>query len=309
LGEKVNKPFHPAFKTRYMFSVQADIGSYRLGESPAGFRIDIEYKSGKVRTNADLFFKSWRDKLEELDSKPLGLVTDKDRTDWLRENRRQATWPKGMSWFGLDGDLISGSDRVLVRNDGVTEMNGRVTLREETWPQSAKYEAGGGGLINTELSTVIDLGTAVPSFEEDTLPDPPDLQPREIYDLWKESRGPAELHFGLAVRFAAAQASQAWAGEVFRSQSFQRFLDLPRHQYAANVRAKLMDGLLNHIELDVWRIAFENLPLLWQGGVPLDSPDEPAASTGDKGSVSKVTSIAPDKPTDVSKKSTWRRGK
>ncbi len=269
------KSVPPTFKTRYMFSVQAEIASYRLGESPEGSRVDIEYKAGgSVRTNADVFFRSWQQELSQAeaefrkkDAKFALPVNSADRAKWLNDTRRAEEWG-GLDWLGLEGELISGSDWILVRRDGVAEMSGHATLREQTWPYGDKER--GGNIINVDLTTVADVGgAAVPSFAAAA---PAAPKPKDVYEFWKASAGEAELHFVLSLRFAVADGTQAWAGSTYGSlEGFWRFERLPRYQYAGNAKAKLVDGLLKLIELDVWRIGFEQLPMAWDpASGPLD---------------------------------------
>lgn len=268
----------PNFNTRYMFSVQADIASYRVGESPEGSRVDIEYRAGgRVSTNADLFFESWKAELtlaegELKKSKPtFSLPTDSvKRAEWLQATRRLDKRPSALDWLGLEGELISGSDWILVRSDGVAVMSGHATLREETWQSPNGQKELGGNIINVDLMTVADVGeAAVPSFAAPTKRAAA-LDPKQVYEHWKSSTGESELHFVLAIRFAVADSTQPWAGSTYGSlEGFERFVKLPRHQYAGNAKAKLMGSLLTHIELDVWRIGFDELPLGWKDSRPV----------------------------------------
>jgi len=275
----------PSFKTRYMFSVKAELDSYKLGETPAGSRVDIDYKCGTVKTDAKAYFQSWSDELRSLQTNgdiatkevlarvnfdaPDPFRKDDDTKDivesWLQRLRRAtkpSDRPNNIDWFGLEGNLISGSDWLLVRTDGVAEMDGRITLQEEQWDEAGNPQ--GGGLINTQLSSVVDLYSVLDKDGRRIHrgPRPPGSA---VYEAWKKSNVPAKLRFALALRFTAAEASQPWAAAEYRSLGgFWRNASLPLYEYTANVEADLDDGLIRSVELDIWRTSIQDGPLkIW----------------------------------------------
>lgn len=235
------------FETHYMFSVKAELAAYPIGETPAGFRIDVEYLHGEVKTNSKRYFDSW-DYL--LPANALAL-DDERKHEWLVTQRHEKSQPDrdakapGVDWFGLEGAVVSGSDWLLVRRDGVIEIDGRMTLQEKTG------DGQGGALINAQLSTVLDLA------RPDPRPAPPRPKGSDVYETWKLSKGKLYFDFPMAIRFVAADASQPWAAEEYSSLGgYWRLSTLPLGHYAANARAEFEDGLLRRIEFDVYRIRF-----------------------------------------------------
>ena len=244
-------PLHMDFK--YMFSVKSRIVAHRIGETSEGYRVDIDYQVGKVTTDWDLYKKCW----EALFPK---YVTDKNPSDEEKKKRIDSLVfqeslpfnpkkddPK-FDWYGLEGQLVSGSDWLLIRRDGVAELNSRVTLQEQTVKDQGR--SAGGALINTELATAADLWTPQGDPKSERRP-----AGSEVYDQWKASKRLESLRFTMATRFKLAQASQPWAGTAFNSTgSFWRFESLPRYQYIAEAEATVDGGLITGICFDVWRV-------------------------------------------------------
>lgn len=239
----------PTFEHRYMFSVKAPLRSYKLGDSPQGCRIDVAYENGTVTTDPTLFFESWRAELDRAGSAKVGSDSAK-RQEWLKERRAEVKAAGGPPWLGLEGELISGSDWLLVRSDGAAEFSARATIREEEWAN--KGATRGGGLINIDLTSVVDVANAV--WSEPGNGPPPSIDPLE--KVADTSKGNFDLFFSAAVRLTTAQSSRAWAEERYRSEGFWRFQRLPVHQYVANTKVNMNGGLPAAIEFDVWRQRF-----------------------------------------------------
>ncbi len=240
-----------------MFSVGSTIAAHRIGETSEGYRVDIDYTGGHVTTDWKMYKESWQElfpaylreaKTDEAKRKKLAVLRSLDELPFKKGDDAR------FDWYGLEGKLVSGSDWLLIRSDGVAELDSRVTLQEDEFTDSGG-KAAGGALINTELGTVVDLWQPKDPATERRPPG------SVVYEAWKASKGSPALRFTMALRFNLAEASQPWAGADFKSTgSFWRYESLPRYDYVGNAKATVESGLITGVYFDVWRVGSREPP-------------------------------------------------
>jgi hypothetical protein len=124
-------------------------------------------------------------------------------------------------WHGLDGEIVSGGDWILIQKDGVARFDARVTIKTEDH-----------FLIDAVFSGAVDLVAAVPSLR---VADVRDLG-RAVYERY-ERGGPEdkELPVRLSVRFEAAEKPSLRPGEDdswIKKSRYAKQIDLfPRYQW------------------------------------------------------------------------------
>lgn len=160
-------PWPPPLKQRYYFTVEAKLETLEAppGEArgPRGARIYAIYSApSPIKTIEHRYESSWKRAMPRWHSdpkkfEPLYLEPAKEEGDRSPESgatslrselaREKAEWQR-FGWTGLNGGVLSGADFLLVRPDGVLELDGRITIR-------AKDET----LIDAVYRGLIDLET------------------------------------------------------------------------------------------------------------------------------------------------------
>jgi len=129
LGGKGSKAKRPTLK--YYFTFASGTDSQNIGETQAGYRIDVKYprSSAVMTTSAPDYESDWsqglrppfgNNKYEEIRA----ARDNPDKAGELKLLRNSGA----LEWFGVEGGCLSGGDWVLVRSDAVAVFDGRVTL-------------------------------------------------------------------------------------------------------------------------------------------------------------------------------------
>jgi hypothetical protein len=254
---------------RYVFTIEATADSERVGQTPEGQRLDLQYqptKADAIKTKEKPFIRDWWDPLKasganaaleaELDSflkgaggaaatpfekivrfrkiDPTGDAVPQAAKDAFKRLQAGDLFP--LEWFGFDGAVISGSDWVLLRGDLVAEFSGRFTLRSDDYDH---------GLIDAVFTGVVDyakdraLKSGMFSREGETVPTLPLL---------------------LSATFNAAGAAQSWAPSriITQATGFWKYQRLTQGQFIAVGKATVgtnstLDSITK-IELDVFEL-------------------------------------------------------
>jgi hypothetical protein len=153
------------FESQYFFTLAADVSAKPVGETPTGYRVDVQYQTpGEVNTDPNKYYDAWvkakRADVEKLLNQadfPPDLQAPGKETQEAKEKRQAAAVANAVfklrraakagasskvveaakslanliSWLGFDGEILSGSDWAIIRSDGVAEFNGRLTLRSK----------------------------------------------------------------------------------------------------------------------------------------------------------------------------------
>jgi hypothetical protein len=177
-----------------------------------------------VTTDARKFKASWG-----ATYKPFDLKNDDDGAE------------DQVEWRGLMGDVIAGSDSLLLRKDCVAALAGRLTIRAKD-----RY------LINTQLMGAVELcglqDVPVPTLAQVKSEQLPTLE------LPKEA---ATVDMFVGISFEGATSEQAWAAEEYRQKTFFRYQRLLRGSFVASGKGYFKNGLLDHVELDVLALTGE----------------------------------------------------
>lgn len=204
--------------SKYMFTLELDFGPTLVGNFPDGRRIDVRY-GGKVTTDADKYAKAW--------GRPYRTLSKDDLLDGSED---------AIEWRGLEGQVISGTDSVVVRRDVVAAFAGRLTIRARD-----RY------LLNAQLAGAVDLRE---------LANEPRLTLQQVY----ENKTPElPLNFSpshdvdlvLGMSFEGATSEQEWAAEELQQKAFFRYQRLLRGTFATSGRGTFKNGLIVSAELDV----------------------------------------------------------
>lgn len=131
-------------KQQYYFTVDAklEVLEAPAGEArgPRGTRIYAIYSSpSPIETNASRYERSWDRPLpqgyaEPKKFEPLYIEPGKEAAEaggnskYVELAKEKAEWQR-FGWTGLTGEILSGADFLLVRPDGVIELDGRITIR------------------------------------------------------------------------------------------------------------------------------------------------------------------------------------
>jgi hypothetical protein len=166
--------------------------------------------------------------------------------------RLHVTYTKGIKFSGrsgvavpdLEGEILGGSDWVLLRKDGVATFDGVVTFAAEA--------TGGTGerhVFDGAFSGVVDLTNAMT-----------DLVPAMPIDTQNWERLNGQLEVVLPVRFETAGPAEAWASEQFRSaaQGARPFRVLGRRQFAAVGALHIEAGRILGASLDICELHIQS---------------------------------------------------
>lgn len=138
-------------ETVYYFSFMSDLRPLNANSlqirHPQGARCQVAFggsEKDNVVTNPELFAATWQrsplhDKFKNV------AARDQDRDE---HSKPRITIPSDADpvWNGLKGKTLGGGDFILVRSDGVVELDGRFTLRAE--PDDTLIDVVYNGLID-----------------------------------------------------------------------------------------------------------------------------------------------------------------
>jgi hypothetical protein len=231
-------PPAPPFHTRYVFTLKAGVTATPVGETPTGYRVDIEYQTPGVSigTNPAAYVRDWvnHDRktivalLKDEGVVDLSQAADGPFLEAVAEWRKKNEPPKpalqdALGWYGLDALLLSGSDWAILRSDGVAEFNGRLILRSKD-PD--------GGLISTTAGGPVDLlkvlGISIPD-----VPSSPSQGLQAVLNhLQSGAKSAAVL---VAATFDASGQAQPWAPDRMKTEAraFWKYRALTRSQFVA----------------------------------------------------------------------------
>jgi len=231
--------------SQYMFSIDTAFPTRWVGETPAGYRIDVEYRgSGRpdeISTDnkklvADHGLRALYDTLRG---------TGRNDTDDQVVTRLRAEYADGRPdrpWLGLEGRVVSGVDWALLRADGVIEFDGQFVISDRLAPDpDAK-----GVLVNARTSGAVDLFPG---------PSARPLSLQHCVDRVK-AIGPKE-HVGIAlsVKFEAPGESEPWASKKYTRKKGQlRYIELSRGQFIAKGKLTSFGNAGASVRLDVFQI-------------------------------------------------------
>ena len=146
---------------------------------------------------------------------------------------------RGIEWFGVSGSLLGGSDWAVIREDGVAQFNGRLTVKTDD-----------GFLIGVTVGGVADLRLGAGAPRRSMLD-----SGKSLFDEWRKGVGANQFKAVFAVAFDAAGASQSWAGTAYDyAASFWKYQRLTRGQFLANVTLDVDDGAfspLKEVTMDI----------------------------------------------------------
>jgi hypothetical protein len=244
-----------------MFSINAPLAFTPVGEVPDGYRVDLHYGLSDSGTTPPVYTKSnqgsgWpanqlEGVLEDLRASDGSELCRKwqDLSRWERDEfllswpadeksrsgaafeelkARAAKRPRaGDAWCGIDGTLLSGTDRVLVGRDSVIRLSGRVTI-----------EANDGPLVQTFYSGTIDLG-------------------EDGYRKWLLGQLSGSTRVALGVSFEGSSVPEEWASSELRgvTTNAQRYRYLTRRLFLARGEVKFEKqpySPITGVQLDVW---------------------------------------------------------
>ena len=195
-----------AIAIRYLFTISvSDIESLKAGETPKGARVHTRYVGGNIDVRA-----------------AMGPISD----DWRHQK----------------GELVSGTDWVTVRRDGVAEFDARLTIRASDC------------LLGATVMGSVDLSPAYPrakggrrrSRRESGV---------EAFQAWKRDSGERRLTCDLFARFDPVQVPPSWAAEDFKRGLIpEHFEDLYRGYVLVRAELELRAGLVTAATLHFFRL-------------------------------------------------------
>jgi hypothetical protein len=263
----------PGFK--YFFTLTPDVETVPVGEVPTGYRIDLRYTNGKATTDAADFDANWLGgrvppalaaAMKPARVKALDAILGGKYENDIRKRRdpssgaltyaqiksneedlielRQA---RLLEWFGIEGSVLSGSDWVTIRKDGVAVFDGRVTIKTTD-----------GTLIDAVVGGAVDLRDR--SKQELQAPTADPRSP--AYDGWLRGALVQPVSTVLSVRFEAASATKSWAANTIRaaSEGFWKYERLVRGQFVAVGTVdtqKASYSPVSAVSLDIYEVVLE----------------------------------------------------
>lgn len=129
-GGKGLKSRNPLLK--YYCTFAAATESQNIGETQAGYRIDIKYIRSKtvLKTSAPDYDRDWTQGLKPPLNKYEEIRAARNDPDRMAQLKALRDGGK-LEWFGVEGGCLSGGDWALVRSDAVALFDGRVTLETD----------------------------------------------------------------------------------------------------------------------------------------------------------------------------------
>jgi hypothetical protein len=254
-------------ETSYMFSLEASINDRQIGEVPGGIRKDLEYTRGKVWTKADAYHQAWlaagidpitaalNDGSSEKDPFVAGDTPAAyyQKLKKLRGARGRAgehrlhglqNDNRLLEWFGLEGQVSSGGDWVVVRDDGVAQLSGRMTIVSDDEEHA---------VVEASFTGVVDLR---PCGDKISI-----AQAGGLFEQWKAGTLPSRtLPIALSASFeSATKTAEPWAPRRMRAQAegAWKLARLLRGMFVAKGEATLGAGRwspLQQVWLDVHEV-------------------------------------------------------
>jgi hypothetical protein len=185
----------------------------------------------RLRTDLD----DLREALSYLIAKNQGLTRDEEpipdglarQTEKIKEFADALALQTGDAqpnkvWLGFDAKVVSGSDWLLVRDDGVAELSGRVTFKSKDQPDEA--------LVNMVVAGAVDLNAA------------PGVQLAQTLATAVK----IGLPFAVAATFEAGRTAPSWAPSGMQRQAagFWKYQPLTRAQFLLVGVVTPLDGTL-----------------------------------------------------------------
>lgn len=151
--KRAEVPARSGMIDRYFFTVSSPLSALRVkpGEAQGsrGTRVHVSYGAeSSITTRPEDYRESWQEDLPK------------------EENHSSEKPLLAKDWCGMGGGVLSGADFLLVRADGVLELDGRVTLRAN---DGTLIDATYWGLADLERDLVDENGDKVVFSEERTL--------------------------------------------------------------------------------------------------------------------------------------------
>jgi hypothetical protein len=252
---------------RYVFSLEANVDATPVGETPTGYRVDIQYlPPGKVFTDPLRYFDDWvapqvakiTPNLNDPSVKGLKGANDKEKgqiVDAIVAYRQSLSVQppqqpppallSALPWYGFDGELLSGSDWAIIGSDGVANFTGLVTLRSTDADQ---------GLLALTLEGPVDLLSLIVQG----VPASPSQGFQSVLSA-AQSGALQKAPMVIAASFDAAGDAEPWAPKRMRRQAdgFWKYRPLTRSQFIALGNAsfsKSPDSPIVGVQVDFYRL-------------------------------------------------------
>lgn len=229
---------------KYMFTLATCFTSRWVAETPAGNRVDLEYRGlpgheKEVATNPELIDADGT--LGRAHNLQREAEKDAEYLDALRKAFEKHS-PSARPWLGIEGHIVSGLDWALLRADGVFEFDGQLVISDG--PRDDRH--GKGVLVNVRTSGTVDFcrGTERPKSVADA---------KRIVKNVKEG---SVFGIALAMKFEAPGESEPWASRKYRRKQGQlKYIHLSRGQFIAKGKLTRFDADTPRIDLDVYEVS------------------------------------------------------
>jgi len=229
---------------RYMFSIKTSLPARWVGETPAGYRIDVEYRGGgsqpEISTKFDLLVKDWTAELTKAYAeKKLPDPLPADAKTLVEALRNAFGNDPARPWLGIEGRIVSGVDWALLRADGVIEFDGQFVLTDGPVPDPNAI----GVLVNARTSGSVDLYPNSPR----------PLSLAHCVDKVKSIQSKQFVGIALATKFEAPRESEPWASKKYTRKTGQlKYIQLSRGQFVAKGKLISFATASAEIDLDVF---------------------------------------------------------
>lgn len=220
--------------SKYMFTLKLGFKPAVLGEFPDGLRLDLRY-SGHAITNRERLKADWPRGRRHPDANYGPNDSGSKGTE-----PESTSEPLSLEWNGFEGQIISGSDLALVRNDCVTAFNGIMTLRSPD-----RY------LLNARMSGLVDLF-------RDEKGQRATLNDYQIGISRKKDSTIAmgDLDVALQVVFEGATSSEDWGKDdsEYKQKTYFQYQRLLRGQFMLVGKVTQQKGVVESATLDVLEV-------------------------------------------------------
>jgi Protein of unknown function (DUF3237) len=282
-------------KLKYFFTITPTVQTVPVGEVPTGYRVDLRYISGKATTDDTQYKSDWLGgAIPAAVARALGpnatalqnllsgtyqdIRTRRDPTvgapsyAQVKTNEQELLDLRQnllLEWFGIEGSILSGSDWVTIRQDGVAVFDGRATIKTTD-----------GALIDAVISGAVDLRN-----RQSQPLQPPTSDPRSpAYDDWLRGALAQPIPAVLAVRFEAASATKSWAANTIQAASagFWKYERLVRGQFVAVGRVdteKTNYSPISSVIVDIYEV--QSVLQVATAAAPATATAAPAANRND----------------------------
>jgi hypothetical protein len=269
---------------RYVFTMSANVTATPVGETPTGYRVDVQYQiPGTVSTDVARYYDDWVATLSPADfsalvayiggatatafqGKPATSATPAEKGTIVAAivTMRKAAVPPApappqppppamatLGWYGLDAELLSGSDWAIIRSDGVAEFTGRLTLRSTDSDE---------GLLSVTAGGPVDLLTVMGGVIGAVPPSPSQGLQTVLNAVQGGQLAPAPVL--MAATFDAAGVAESWAPKRMKRQAdgFWKYKILTRSQFAGLGHVAFGQNVntpITSVKLDIYRLRFK----------------------------------------------------